>query len=161
VTEPTDNTEHSEHSQQQDQPREPSAGDGAANTAPVLMPTRHDPTFRSLAETLIQDAHGALRETKREIKDSAYKRLELLDRMQRELVDKAREILEQARRDVNLHEIKMTCAKTRGHVYYLYENPGGDRFFSLLAPQEYYQADPDAVYYGSWLLNYDGTWSER
>jgi hypothetical protein len=140
---------------------ERAGSEAAEQSSPPLYPVHPgDPPFTSLAERLEEERLSPALETRREIRDSALRRLQLLEEMHRDLLARAQRIVSQARRDLELHEIPMNCAKGRGQVYYLYRHPEEGRFFSILRPEEYAQADPEAEYEGAWFLNYDGTWSE-
>jgi len=81
--------------------------------------------------------------------------------MHRDLVRRANELMERAREDIRLHNIRMHAAKIRNRMYYLYSDVQGEgsEFFSILEPEEYLPADPDARFLGAYRLNDDSSWS--
>jgi len=125
-------------------------------------PTRTgDAPFQQLQKLLELDRASIWKEARREVKAQAVRKLELLDEMHKELVQKAQKILEKAQLDLQLHSITMHSAKIRGRMYYLYELNHSDqaKFFSILEPAEYEKANPDARYLGTYRLNEDSTWT--
>jgi hypothetical protein len=125
---------------------------------PVRLRMKSEP-FKALEKWLPSDEGAVWVEANREIKSQAIRQLELLDAMHRELVEKAMKILEKAREDIHLHEIPIHAAKIRGKIYYLYDTPIGNRpFFSILEPQEYLKADPEARFIATYLLQEDNSW---
>jgi hypothetical protein len=140
------------------------ATDGAPCSSPALVPQRPgDPPFRNLL-AIPEGAPGYLAEAKREIQISALRRLEALDQVYRELVEQARQIVADTRRDLLLHDVPVQAAKIRGLTYHLYERQAARalaprRFFSILAPEEHAQADPLARHLASYRLNEDNSWT--
>ena len=117
--------------------------------------------FRELERQLEQDRSSIWAEAKREIKTQAIRKLEMLDEVHRDLIRKANAILDQAKKDIFLHELPMNSAKIRGQTYFLYQESENSvsKFFSILEPHEYVKADPVAVFLGSYRLNEDSTWT--
>lgn len=74
------------------------------------------------------------------------------------LQDQARGILEQARRDQDLHRVPCSFRRTPGKVYHLYRRPDGSRYFSMLDPAEWSAGSPD-THEGSWRLEADQSWT--
>ncbi|MBN1879386.1 DUF2452 domain-containing protein [bacterium] len=97
----------------------------------------------------------------REVRNQAVKKLEMLDQMHRELIGKARSIIEKAKEDLRLHSVRMHAAKIRNRIYYLYSRDKGNEqeFFSILDPDEYHAADPNSRYIGAYRLNEDSSWT--
>lgn len=100
-------------------------------------------------------------EAVREIRDQAINKLDMLDRLHRELVEQARNIVQKAREDLRLHIVPMHASKIRNRVYYLYSSDrnGGESFFSILDRDEYRAADPGSRYMGAYRLNEDSSWT--
>ena len=94
----------------------------------------------------------------REVRDSTRKRLGALEEVFKKLQEEAALVLGGARRDVELHGIKLYGTKLRGRCYHLYQRPDGARFFSLLEPVEYAGLNPDCRPLGSFQLNFDASW---
>jgi hypothetical protein len=137
-------------------------GSCSGGSAPLAqVPQRPgDAPFRSLLAIRENEA-CYLAEAKREIQTSAVRRLEALDRVYRQLVDQARAIVDEARRDLELHDLPVYAAKIRGQTYHLYERPDRrpPRFLSILGPEEERQADPRALHLASYRLNEDSSWT--
>lgn len=119
-----------------------------------LVPS--DPPFRDLVERLRLEGE-ALVEARRGIVEATEKRLRDLQEIHERIRRKAEEILEETKHGLELHDVRFSCAKRPGGVYYLYERDG-DRWFSILDPPEYARADARAVYRGAYRLNWDSTW---
>lgn len=63
--------------------------------------------------------------------------LEVIVEQMRALQDRARAIIEQASRDVDLIHAECRFHRVPGRVYHLYERPDGRRYFSMLGPDEF------------------------
>ena len=120
-----------------------------------------DAPFKSLERWLDIERAPVGREAVREIKSQTIRKLEMLDEMHRDLVRRANGILESAREDIRMHDIRMHAAKIRNKVYYLYcyGNAEDSEFFSILEPEEYLMADPEARFVGAFHLNDDSSWT--
>ena len=135
------------------------------------VPTRPgEPPFRDLVVRRGWNG-AALVEAKRGIAESAERQLRDLEEIHRQIKQKAEEIVASTQRDIALHDVRFTCVRRRGHVYHLYERardpaaPGTEgedsqRWFSLLGPADYADADPRARHLGTFRLHYDNTWEE-
>ncbi|MBN1296322.1 DUF2452 domain-containing protein [bacterium] len=117
--------------------------------------------FAALERLLDIEAGSDAREVVREIRAQATRKLELLEVMYRDLINRAQVIVEKAKEDLHLHSVRMYSTKIRNRVYYLYRYSDGldDAFFSILEPEEYLPADPDARFDGTYHLNDDGSWT--
>jgi hypothetical protein len=62
--------------------------------------------------------------------------LEVIVEQMRALQERARVIVEQASRDVELVHAECRFRRVAGRIYHLYEKPGGQRYFSMLDPEE-------------------------
>lgn len=118
--------------------------------------------FKSLERFLDVAGLPDARDVVREVKCQAVKKLEILDQMHKELVLKAHKIIEKTREDLRLHNLRMHSAKIRGNLYYLYGHSDDEnsQFFSILEPEDYRCADPDARFWGAYKLNEDGSWTQ-
>jgi hypothetical protein len=63
--------------------------------------------------------------------------LEVIVEQMRALQDRARAIVEQASRDVDLIHAECRFHRVAGRVYHLYERPDGHRYFSMVGPDEF------------------------
>jgi len=130
---------------------------------PSLVPmTTGAAPFRSLLD-IYENKSGYWAEAKREIQHSAYRRLEALERVYRDLLKQAREIVEGTQRDLKLHDIPVQASKIRGQIYYLYQrvDRSPSLFFSILSPEDYLQADSKAKYLASYRLCEDSSWQRE
>ncbi len=84
--------------------------------------------------------------------------LRLIAEQIRSLQAKAREILEAAQRDQDLHRIPCSCRRVPGKVYHLYRRDDGSRYFSLLSPADW-GGHPPHTHQGAYRLEPDMRWT--
>jgi hypothetical protein len=84
--------------------------------------------------------------------------LEVIVEQMKALQARAREIVEQASRDVDLIHAGCRFHRVAGRVYHLYERPDGHRFFSMLGPEGYGGAGP-AGFVASYRNEHDESWT--
>ena len=70
----------------------------------------------------------------------------------------AREILETAKRDTQLHHAACNFTKVPGKIYHLYERSCGTTYFSMLSPDDWGKSCPHK-FLGSYRLEYDYSWT--
>ncbi|MCB1159096.1 MAG: DUF2452 domain-containing protein [Leptospiraceae bacterium] len=87
------------------------------------------------------------------IQTSVNSRLELIAKQIRNLQDEAKQILEQAELDLELHRVKCNFEKKVGQAIHLYVKDNGDKYFSLLSKEEW--GKPPHIYLGTYMLNAD------
>ena len=75
----------------------------------------------------------------------------------RALQAQAREVLEAAKDDMQLHRAKCNFRKIPGKVYHLYRHAGGELHFSMLSPQDW-RGQPPQEFVGSYRLQNDMSW---
>ncbi len=83
--------------------------------------------------------------------------LRLIAEQIRALQQRARQVLEEAERDQALHRVRCHCRRIPGKVYHLYERPDGERYFSLLSPEDWGGAPPHQ-HCGAYRLEADMRW---
>src|SRR5687768_1976778 len=83
--------------------------------------------------------------------------LEVIVEQIRALQERAREIVEQAGRDIDLIHAECRFRRVPGRIYHLYEKAGGHRYFSMVAPNEYGYAQPGFV--ASFRYEHDESWT--
>ena len=81
-------------------------------------------------------------------------KLRMIAEQIRSLQQFARELLEEARQDSDLHRVECRFRKRHGHVYHLYRRQDGSQYFSMLSPEDWRGTAPDA-YLGSYRLEAD------
>lgn len=73
----------------------------------------------------------------------------------RSLQEKARALLARAHRDAELHRARCNFEKKPGGVYHLYRRANGERWFSLLAPEEWSRPPAHQTFEGTYRLEAD------
>jgi len=84
--------------------------------------------------------------------------LEVIVEQMKALQERAREIVEQASRDVDLIHAECRFRRVAGRVYHLYERPDGHRFFSMLGPADYGRGGPSG-FVASFRYEADESWT--
>ncbi|KAJ9599174.1 hypothetical protein L9F63_010351 [Diploptera punctata] len=74
------------------------------------------------------------------------------------LQQQARKVLLEAKQSSDLHHAACNFRKLPGHVYYLYERPSGQRYFSMLSPEDWGRGPPHD-YVGAYRLEQDMSWT--
>jgi Protein of unknown function (DUF2452) len=85
-------------------------------------------------------------------------KLEIIARQIRALQEHARDLLEAAKRDGELHRAACNFKKRPGQVYHLYRRDDGARYLSMLSPEEWGGSPPHA-FEGSYRLEVDMSWT--
>lgn len=81
-------------------------------------------------------------------------KLESIARQIRALQAEAARTLAEAQHDAELHRVRCNFKKIPGKLYHLYERPDGERYFSLLSPDDWAGKPPHA-FHGSFRLEAD------
>lgn len=84
-------------------------------------------------ETLIE----ALKQSETNVENTAYNKLQVIAEQIKFLQKQAHDILSEARKDSDLHKIPCNFVKTPGQMYHLYQRPTGDKFWSMVSPEEF------------------------
>ncbi|XP_008303352.1 uncharacterized protein C1orf50 homolog [Stegastes partitus] len=69
------------------------------------------------------------------VKANACNRLTVIADQIKYLQEQARKVLEDAKRDADLHHAACNIVKKPGTMYYLYERPSGQKYFSIISPK--------------------------
>lgn len=86
-------------------------------------------------------------------------KLELIAEQIKALQNQAREVLEVAKRDVELNHAKCNFKRIPGKTYHLYrKETDGTTYFSMLSPEEWGGRQTDS-YIDSYRLEYDMSWT--
>ena len=88
----------------------------------------------------------------------ANAQLEVIVEQMRALQDRARAIVEQASRDVDLIHADCRFHRVPGRIYHLFERPNGGRYFSMLGPDEFGGHVP-AGFVASFRYESDESWT--
>jgi hypothetical protein len=84
--------------------------------------------------------------------------LEVILEQMRSLQQRAREIMEQAARDIDLIHVECRFRRVAGRIYHLYQRPDGHRYFSMLSPEEY-GSGASSGFIGSFRFEHDQSWT--
>lgn len=85
-------------------------------------------------------------------------RLQVIAEQIRALQETARRILEEARKDLELHRARCHFVRRPGRVYHLYRRSDGELWWSMVGPEEW-GASPPAEFVGSYRLELDQSWT--
>merc|ERR1712110_201258 len=97
------------------------------------------------------------------IKSTTTNKLKQIHAQIQALQEQAKQVLEEAKRDKQLHQAACNLVKKPGHTYYLYEkvmNKGSEAkkvtqaYFSILSPGEWGKSCPNK-FLGAYVLGYD------
>ena len=83
--------------------------------------------------------------------------LEVIVEQIRALQEQAKAIVERAGRDIDLIHAECRFRRVPGRIYHLYEKADGQRYFSMVAPDEYGYARPGFV--ASFRYEHDESWT--
>ncbi|CAK6975843.1 uncharacterized protein C1orf50 homolog [Scomber scombrus] len=92
------------------------------------------------------------------IKANASNKLTVIADQIRYLQEQARKVLEEAKRDADLHHAACNIVKKPGNMYYLYERQSGQKYFSIISPQEWGPSCPHQ-FQGAFKLQHDMSWT--
>uniref|UniRef100_A0A915BWQ5 DUF2452 domain-containing protein n=4 Tax=Parascaris TaxID=6254 RepID=A0A915BWQ5_PARUN len=111
----------------------------------------HNPNdIVALAEK-VQQAHDF-------VQAKAINRLSVIAEQMKFLRSQAERVLRDAERDDDLHRVACNFKKVPGSTYYLYRKNNGNRFFSMISPQEW-GASRTNEYIGAFRLEADRSWT--
>ncbi|XP_030584431.1 uncharacterized protein C1orf50 homolog isoform X1 [Archocentrus centrarchus] len=76
------------------------------------------------------------------VKANACNKLTVIADQIRYLQEQARKTLEEAKRDAELHHAACNIVKKPGNMYYLYQRPSGQKYFSIISPKMQLEIPP-------------------
>jgi hypothetical protein len=115
------------------------------------------PVSRLGATVSLVDTARAIEAASANIARRTNAQLEVIVEQMRVLQERAREIVEQAARDIDLVHVECRFRRVPGRIYHLYERPDGGRYFSMLAPEEHGFAH--VGFLGSFRFEHDESWT--
>ncbi len=134
-----------------DRPKPIARYEGPARAAPYPL-SRMAPAFS------LVDAAAEIERADASVATALGGKLGVIAEQIKKLQEQARVLVERAQRDAELHRAKCNFEKKPGGVYHLYEKEDGERWFSMLAPDEW--STPRAqTYRGSYRLEADLSFS--
>ncbi|NP_001088694.1 uncharacterized protein C1orf50 homolog [Xenopus laevis] len=92
------------------------------------------------------------------IRANACNRLTVIAEQIRMLQEQARRVLEEAKRDADLHHAACNVVKKPGNIYYLYQRESGQRYFSILSPKDWGPSCPHE-FLAAYKLQHDMSWT--
>lgn len=125
--------------------------DGPASTSPY-------PVSRLGAPHDLVDVAREIQRADALIGAAVTDKLALIAEQIRALQDQARKVLEDARRDAELHRARCNFQKRPGKTYHLYRDKSGVLYFSMLSPEDWRGQPPDP-FVGSYRLEVDQSWT--
>lgn len=129
------------------------AGDnfrGAGHASPY-------PVSRLSAPVSLVDTAKAIEAASAAVAMRTNAQLEVVLEQMRTLQQRAREIMAQAARDIDLIHVDCRFRRVPGRVYHLYERADGHRYFSMVAPEEH--GHSTAGFIGSFRYEHDESWT--
>ncbi|XP_018378165.1 PREDICTED: uncharacterized protein C1orf50 homolog isoform X2 [Trachymyrmex cornetzi] len=93
------------------------------------------------------------------VRANACNKLQVIAEQIRFLQRQAEGILLEAERNAKLHHVPCNFVKQPGHIYHLYQRESGQRYFSMLSPEEWGSSAPSHNYMGSFRLEQDRSWT--
>ena len=115
------------------------------------------PVSRLGAPVSLVDMARAIESASAKVALRTNAQLEVILEQMRVLQERAREIIDQAARDVDLIHVECRFRRVPGRTYHLYERADGHRYFSMLAPEELGYSS--AHFIGSFRFEYDQSWT--
>ncbi|MFH4981848.1 hypothetical protein AB6A40_008557 [Gnathostoma spinigerum] len=92
------------------------------------------------------------------VQGRAINRLSVIAEQMKFLRLQAQKVLEEAERDDDLHHVACNLQKVVGSTYYLYRKPSGQRFFSIISPEEWGSCNQNE-FLGGFRLEADRSWT--
>lgn len=140
-----------------DRDDDPSTRHGAGRH---LGPARTSPYPQSRLAPVheLVDTARQIAEADRLLGTAVAGKLQVIAERIRSLQQKAREILEQARVDAELHRAQCRFSKRVGQTYHLYRRNDGTTWLSMLAPEEWRGNNP-STFVGTYRLEPDMSWT--
>jgi hypothetical protein len=115
------------------------------------------PTSRLAPAFGLVELAAELEQADRLLSGKTNAQLELIAAQIRQLQSQARDILEKARQDMDLHRARCSFRKIPGKTYHLYRQASGELQFSMLSPADW-GGMPPQEYVGSYRLEADMSW---
>lgn len=97
----------------------------------------------------------ALKDSNEHVKNIALNKLDVIGEQIKFLQNQAKEILEEAARNSELHKVPCNFVKVPGTIYHLYQRPqNGEKIWSMLSPEEFGPSCKN-TYLGSYRMESD------
>lgn len=96
----------------------------------------------------------------RTLKLGVNSKLDVIVKQIRALKNQAKDIIEKAHHDMELHKAECAFQKVIGEPIYLYKRGQGKLYFSRLSPEDWGGAPPHQ-FLGSYVMNYDKSFEKK
>jgi hypothetical protein len=123
---------------------------GASSSSPYGLSTM-------APEMTLVDVAREINEADTMIAQTTSSKLKLIAAQIRQLQAQAREVLDGAKRDLDLHRARCAFSRRIGQTYHLYEKPDGTLYWSMLSVTDW--GTPRHAYRGSFRLEPDQSWT--
>ncbi|XP_074027144.1 uncharacterized protein C1orf50 homolog isoform X2 [Leptinotarsa decemlineata] len=90
-------------------------------------------------------------------KANATNKLEIIGRQMKNLHELMNEVITETRMNQELNHVACNFVKKPGHTYHLYQRSSGQKYFSMLSPEEWINAPHNFL--GSYRLEADHSWT--
>lgn len=126
----------------------------------VTAPTRATPYGASRLAPAIDlvDTARQIAEADQVIGTVVNAKLEVIAEQIRHLQAQARDVLQRAMDDAQMHRAECRFRKKAGETYFLYRRGDGSRYFSMLSPRDW-NGEPPHESMGAYRLEADMSWS--
>ena len=126
---------------------------GNDNTSPY-------PVSRLAAHMPLVDLAKEISQADNMVNSRVTGQLKVIVEQIRHLQSEARKVLEKGQQDQELHHAQCNFIRKPGKTYYLYKKPGGQTYFSMLAPEEW-GGQPPHEFIAAYKLEADMSWSKH
>lgn len=92
------------------------------------------------------------------VKNNANTKLSLILEQIQFLQSQAKKILEESEEQTGLHHVACNFKKITGQIYHLYEKESGQKYFSMLSPEDWGNSSTQQ-FLGSFRLEADQSWT--
>lgn len=116
------------------------------------------PVSRLSGPVSLVDAAREIERADQWIASTSSAKLEQIASQMRALREQAEAVLREAKENTALHRAEARFGRQPGKVYHLYEREGGQRYWSMLSPDDWRGAPPHA-FLGSYRLEFDQSWT--
>ena len=132
-------------------PRAPERHNGPARTSPYPI-SRLAPAFD------LVDVAKQIQEADEKLGIATSSKLKEIATQIKALQERAREVMEETQRDLQLHRARCAFKRKVGSVYHLYEDDQGT-YFSMLSPEDWNDAPPHE-FIGTYRLEIDQSFTD-
>ena len=117
------------------------------------------PVSRLAPQVSLVDMAKAIESASSKVALRTNAQLEVIVEQMKALQERAREIIEHASRDVDLIHAECRFKRVPGRIYHLYERADGQRYFSMLGPDDYGRGGPSG-FVDSFRYEHDESWTK-